>query len=410
MNTGLLKKYAALVIRVGVNLQKHQPLVIHAPITCADFVHELAFEAFSVGAYDVAVNWNDEEFAHIRYQKASAERFREFPVWRKDFYDDHAARGAAFISIAAQNPDIFSDIDPKRLTEANLATGKALADYRNRLMSNRNTWCVVAVPTAAWARKVFPNCVDGLAVEKLWEQILKAVRISENNDPVAAWREHIGFLQRVTAFLNAHDFAELHYKNGLGTDLRLELPPGHIWMGGAEKSAAGYLFVANLPTEEVYTLPKRDGVNGTVVSSKPLHYNGNLIQGFSFTFCAGRVVDYTAKQGAEHLKELLATDEGASFLGEAALVPHSSPISKSGLLFYNTLFDENASCHLALGKAYPTCMENGAQMTADELRRHGVNHSIVHEDFMIGTSDLSVVGRTRSGETIPIMENGNFSF
>ena len=410
MNTDLLKKYAALVIRVGVNLQQDQPLVIHAPIACADFVHAIASEAYDVGAYDVAVNWNDEEFAHIRFQKAHAERFREFPAWRKLFYDDHAARGAAFISIAASDPDLYSDIDPKRLTEASQTAGKALMDYRARLMSNKNTWCVVSVPTTAWARKVFPTCSATEAVDRLWGQILSAVRVSMDEDPIAVWQTHIKRLQKITAFLNAHAFTELHYRNSLGTDLRVALPKGHIWMGGAEKSAAGTVFAANLPTEEVYTLPKRDGVNGTVVASKPLHYNGNLINGFTLRFHEGKVVEYKAEEGEEHLKELLHTDEGASFLGEVALVPHDSPISQSGILFYNTLFDENASCHLAFGKAYPTCIENGEDMTEDELRKNGVNHSIVHEDFMIGTADLMVVGRTPSGEVVTIMENGNFTF
>lgn len=408
MNTDLLKKYAALVVHVGVNLQKNQPLVIHAPIACADFVHALASEAYDVGAYDVAVNWNDEEFSHIRFQKANAERFREFPAWRKAFYDEQAEQGAAFISIAASDPDLYSDIDPKRLTEASQTAGRALMDYRTRLMSNKNTWCVVSVPTTAWARKVFPKCSDAEAVERLWGEILRAVRVSEQEDAVSAWRTHIDVLQQRTAYLNAQAFTELHYRNHLGTDLHVELPKGHIWMGGAEKSAEGTLFAANLPTEEVYTLPKRDGVNGTVVASKPLHYNGNLISGFTLTFEAGQVVSYKAEQGEEYLKELLHTDEGASFLGEVALVPYDSPISQSGILFYNTLFDENASCHLAFGKAYPTCIEDGENMTADELRQHGVNHSLVHEDFMIGTKDLTVVGRTSSGASVTIIEHGNF--
>jgi aminopeptidase pepS len=410
MNINLLKKYAALVIRVGVNLQKNQPLVIHAPITCADFVHVLASEAYDAGAYDVAVNWNDEMLSHIRFQKADAERLQDFPEWKKLFYDDHAEQGAAFISIAASDPDLYSDVDPKRLTAASKAAGKALMDYRTRLMSNKNTWCVVSVPISAWAHKVFPECSETEAIERLWAQILSAVRVSEKEDPIAAWKKHINRLQKITEFLNTHAFAELHYQNELGTDLRIELPPGHIWMGGAERSADGTLFAANLPTEEVYTLPKRDGVNGTVVASKPLHYNGNLISGFTLRFHEGKVVEYKAERGEEHLKELLATDAGASFLGEVALVPHDSPISQSGILFYNTLFDENASCHLAFGKAYPTCIENGENMTEEELCHHGVNHSLVHEDFMIGTADLSVIGRTHSGEAISIMEKGTFTF
>ena len=410
MNTELLRKYAALVIRIGVNLQESQPLVIHAPISCADFVHALASEAFSAGAYDVAVNWNDEIFSHIRFQQAADERLSEFPLWRKTFYDDHTARDAAFISIAAENPDLFSDIDPKKITAASMAAGKALADYRARLMSNQNAWCVVSVPTRPWAQKVFPHLSPAAAEDQLWEEILRAVRISAHTDPISAWQAHIERLQHTTAFLNAHDFAELYYRSGLGTDLRIELPPGHLWMGGAEETSTGYLFAANLPTEEVYTLPCREGVNGTVVASKPLHYHGNLISDFTLTFRDGRVVDWTAKKGGAYLRELLLTDEGASYLGEVALVPHSSPISKSGILFYNTLFDENASCHLALGKAYPTCIQNGETMTTEELRQNGVNHSLVHEDFMIGTADLSVIGRTRSGKTIPLMESGEFCF
>ena len=257
---------------------------------------------------------------------------------------------------------------------------------------------------------MFPDCSPEAAVEKLWAAILSAARISETENPISAWHAHIERLQQRTAFLNAQAFTELHYRNGLGTDLRIALPEGHIWMGGAEHSAAGTLFAANIPTEEVYTMPMRTGVNGTVFTSKPLHYNGNLIEDFSLTFRDGKVVGYDAEQGHEHLKELLETDEGASYLGEVALVPHDSPISQSGILFYNTLFDENASCHLALGKAYPTCIKNGKNMTKDELCQHSVNHSIVHEDFMIGTADLTVIGRKRSGETVTIMEHGNFAF
>ncbi len=410
MREDILKKYAALVVRIGINLQRNQPLVIRAPIGCSDFVHALSVEAFAAGAYDVSVDWIDEQSAHIRYQYAPCERFQDFPAWRKLFYDDHTARDAAFISIAAHDPDIFSDIDPAKLTCAQQSAGKALADHRGKLMSNRNTWCVVSVPTAAWARKVFPDCTDEAAIERLWDEILKAVRITPENDPVSVWRRHIETLQKRADFLNACDFSELHYQNGIGTDLRIELPSGHRWMGGAELSAGGVLFAANMPTEEVYTLPRRDGVNGTVTASKPLHCNGNIIYDFQLTFREGKVVDYAAARGEEHLKKLIETDEGASFLGEVALVPYDSPISRSGILFYNTLFDENASCHLALGKAYPTCLKGGEHMTADECKRRGVNDSIVHEDFMIGTSDLSVVGRTRTGKTIQIMKQGNFAF
>ena len=404
----LLKKYAELVVSVGVNIQKDQILVINSPIECAEFAREISAAAFAAGAHDVVISWGDELAAHIRFEHGKKELFTEFPEWRVRFYQDYAEQGAAFVSIAARDPQIFSDIDPEKLQLANQAAGAALLEYRQRLMSNKNTWCVVSVPTKSWAAKVFPNVSREEAVDKLWQAIFKTVRIGEGIDTVAEWRKHIAFLQQAAAYLNAQQFVSLHYTNSLGTDLSIELPAGHIWAGGAEKSELGTEFAANMPTEEVYTLPKRDGVNGTVVAAKPLNYNGNLIEGFKLTFKDGKVVDYTAAKGEEILKGLLSTDEGASFLGEVALVPYDSPISQSGILFYNTLFDENASCHLALGKAYPTCIEGGEDMDSVTLLQHGVNDSLVHEDFMIGTRDLEIVGTRADGSQVQIFAQGNF--
>ena len=410
MEKTLLKKYARLVVKVGVNLQKDQLLVINSPIECAEFARSITEEAFAAGAHDVVVSWGDELLAHIRYQRGQKELFTEFPEWRQKFYMDYAEQGAAFVSIAARDPEIFNDIEPEKLKLSQQAAGAALLEYRARLMNNRNTWCVVSVPTVSWAAKVFPNCSEEEAVAKLWQAIFQTVRIEEDKDPVAAWKEHITFLQKAAKFLNDHDFASLHYTNSLGTDLTIELPEGHIWAGGAELSELGIEFAANMPTEEVYTLPKRDGVNGTVVAAKPLNFNGNLIEGFKLTFKDGKVVDYSAKKGEKILTGLLETDEGARYLGEVALVPYDSPISKSGILFYNTLFDENASCHLALGKAYPTCIKDGETMDSVTLLQHGVNDSLLHEDFMIGTRDLEIVGTTKDGKKIPVFQNGNFAF
>lgn len=410
MNKELLQKYAQLVVKVGVNLQQDQILVINSPIECADFARTIAEEAFAAGAHDVVVSWGDELLAHIRYAGGKKELFTEFPEWRRKFYTDYAEQGAAFVSIAARDPEIFKDIDPEKLKLSQQAAGAALLEYRARLMNNRNTWCVVSVPTRSWAQKVFPAVSADEAVAKLWQAIFKTVRIEAGADPVAAWREHIAFLQKAAKFMNDNAFVSLHYTNGSGTDLTVELPEGHIWAGGAEDSELGVQFAANMPTEEVYTLPKREGVNGTVAASKPLNFNGNLIEGFKLTFQEGKVVDYSAEKGEEILKGLLETDEGARYLGEVALVPYDSPISQSGILFYNTLFDENASCHLALGKAYPTCIEGGESMDSVTLLQHGVNDSLLHEDFMIGTRDLDIVGTTKDGRQVQVFKDGNFAF
>ena len=410
MDENKLKRYARLVVNVGVNLQQNQILVINAPIECAAFVRTIAAEAFSSGAQDVVVSWGDELLARIRYEGGSRRLFSEFPEWRRKFYMDYAEQGAAFVSIAAHDPEIFRDIDPEKLKLSQQAAGAALLEYRERLMNNRNTWCVVSVPTSGWAGKVFPQLASEKAMERLWQEIFRAVRIEDGNDPVAEWRKHIAFLQKAAGFMNAHNFRTLHYTNAAGTNLYIDLPEGHIWAGGAEASELGVEFAANMPTEEIYTLPQRNGVNGTVAASRPLNFHGNLIEGFRLTFCEGRVTDFSADKGEEILRELLDTDEGARYLGEVALVPYDSPISKSGILFYNTLFDENAACHLALGKAYPTCIRDGAKMDSVTLLQHGVNDSLLHEDFMIGTRDLAIDGTTASGEVVPVFRQGNFAF
>ena len=405
----LLKKYAELVVKVGVNLQPDQLLVINSPIECAEFARLIAKAAFEAGAHDVVVSWGDEELAHIRYAGGKKEIFTEFPEWKVRFYQDYAEQGAAFVSIAARNPEIFKDIEPEKLTLAAQAAGAALLEYRARLMNNENTWCVVSVPTAGWAQKVFPGLAEEEAQARLWQEIFRTVRIEPDKDPAEAWKKHIATLQKAAEFLNKKNFKVLHYSNSLGTDLTVELPEGHIWAGGAEKAATGVTFAANMPTEEVYSLPLREGVNGVVYASKPLIYNGSRIENFHLTFKEGRVVDFGAEIGEENLKELINMDEGSHYLGEVALVPYDSPISQSGILFYNTLFDENAACHLALGKAYPTCLKGGEKMDSVTLLQHGVNDSLVHEDFMIGTADLSIVGTTQEGEEVEIFRDGNFA-
>lgn len=404
----ILEKYAQLVVRTGVNLQPDQLLVINAPIECAAFARKIAGAAYAAGAHDVIVSWNDEKTARIRYDMAPTVVFGEFPEWRKQLYVGYAQQGAAFVSIHAADPEIFSGVNPERLAAAQQAAGEALKEYRERMMTNKNSWCVVSIPTEAWARKVFPGVDPELAVEKLWQEILAAIRVNASSNPVENWDLHLAYLEKARTFLNRQRFTRLHFKNGRGTDLQVELPEGHIWASGAEYTEDNIRFVANMPTEEVYTLPKFDGVNGRVVGTKPFAYQGSLIENFVLDFEKGKVVNYRAEKGQEVLENLILTDAGSCRLGEVALVPVDSPISRSGILFYNTLFDENASCHLAFGKAYPTCLKNGENMTPAEREAAGINESLLHEDFMIGSEDMSVTGITADGKEIPVFREGNF--
>ncbi len=407
MSPELLRKYAETVIKIGVNLQPGQKLVIKSPIETSEFARTLSSIAFDAGAEDVIIDWKDELHSKIRYLKAQEKVFETFPAWQKDFHMQLAQEGAAFISIAANDPELMKDVNPEVLMKHQKTINTALQEYRNRLMGNQNAWNVIAYPTKSWAKKVFPELSQEYAVEKLGEAIITSVR-ADLLDPVAAWEIHKKSLKERMNFLNHHQFEKLHFQSSLGTDLTIQLPAGHLWTAGAEVTQEGIDFIANMPTEEVFTLPHKDGANGKVVSSKPLPYNGNLIEDFSLTFQNGKVIDCTAAKGYETLKGLIETDEGSHRLGEVALVPYDSPISNSGILFFNTLFDENASCHLALGKAYPVCLKDGHKMTPEELSAAGVNESLVHEDFMIGTSDMSIIGITKDGKEIPVFKNGNF--
>lgn len=404
----LMDKYAELLIKTGVNIQQGQTLIISCPIECSDFAHLLQKQAYQAGAREVVMRWIDDQSTRITYDLAPTVIFDEFPTWSKTFFDEYAAQEAAFLTILATDPDIMKDVDPSRISRQAKARGTALEAYRSDQMSNKHTWCVASVPTKAWARKVFPERTVPQAVEALWQAIFTSVRVDQD-DPVAAWRSHQEALDVRLKYLNDAQFACLRYSNAIGTDLTVKLPDNHIWSGGGDECAKGYMFMANLPTEEVFTMPHRQGANGRIVSAMPLNYNGNLIEDFWFSFKDGVVVDYGARQGLAILKELLETDEGARMLGEVALVPHDSPISNQGILFYNTLFDENASCHFALGKAYPTCVQGGTDMDKNQLRAAGANDSLIHVDFMVGSADLVITGIRKDGSELPVFTNGNFS-
>lgn len=408
MNREHLTKYAELVIRQGVNIQPGQKLVIATTPENAPLLRLLAEKAYDAGASEVIADYHDDPLRRMFYLRAADECFDHYPDYKKQYYETLSKEGAAFINIADTDPELMNGVDADRMSRQFKVASEALEAYRERRMNNENTWCIIAAPSEGWARKVFPNVPGEEAVEKLWAAIFAATR-ADLSDPVAAWQAHKDTLQEKVAILNELKIETLHYRNGLGTDLKIELPEGYLFLGGADESTSGTEFIANIPTEEVFTLPHREGVEGIVYASMPLNFRGNLIDGFWLRFEQGRVVDYDASVGKDHLQKLLESDEGAARLGEVALVPHDSPISNTGILFYNTLFDENASCHLALGRAYPMCLENHDQLDAEEKLARGVNHSIVHEDFMIGTADLDIVAKTRDGREVKIFEKGNFA-
>ncbi|RAP74615.1 aminopeptidase [Paenibacillus montanisoli] len=403
-----LERYAALAVEVGVNVQPGQTLVITTSISCAPFVRLVVKKAYEAGAKNVHVEWNDDTITRTKYELAPDEAFTEYPAWRARGWEDMAANNAAFLSIIAPNPDLLKGIKPERIANANKAAGIALKTWRTYTMSDKVSWSIVAVPSQAWAAKVFPDVEPDRQEDTLWDAIFAATRMNEE-DPVAAWKKHIEVLDAKASHLNEKKFRKLHY-TGPGTDLTLELAPGHIWISAGSENAKGDIFVANMPTEEVFTAPLKGGVNGTVSSTKPLSYGGNLIKDFSLTFKDGKIIDVQAEEGLEVLKNLVDTDEGAAYLGEVALVPHRSPISDTNLVFYNTLFDENASCHLAIGKAYAFCIEGGKTMNEEEQIAAGLNNSLVHVDFMIGSAELNIEGERADGTKEMIFHNGNWAF
>lgn len=403
-----LENYASLVVEVGANIQKDQVLYVSASIDAQALVRKIADKAYDEGARQVIVDWADDVLTKMRYEKAPADSFSDFPEWKVMERERLAEGGAAFVSIVSQSPDLLKDIDPSRIADAQKASGQALSNYRKMLQADRFSWSVIAAPSPDWAAKMFPELPREEQVPALWEAIFKAVR-ADVADPVNAWKDLDATLNDKADHLNKKAYRKLHYK-APGTDLTIELPKGHIWCGGGSVNVDGNPFMANMPTEEVFTVPHMSGVNGYVKNTKPLSYGGNIIDDFTLTFTDGKITDVSAGQGAEVLQRLIDTDEGAKRLGEVALVPHASPISESGLLFYNTLFDENASNHLAIGSAYSFCLEGGKTMSSNELEEHGLNQSITHVDFMIGSAEMDIDGILEDGTVEPVFRNGNWAF
>ncbi|WP_121661254.1 aminopeptidase [Metabacillus litoralis] len=403
-----LEKYAELAVRVGVNIQPNQNLTINASTEVVEFVRLVVKKAYEAGARNVYVEWHDDVITRTRFELASEEALSDYPEWKAKGLETLAEHDGAFMSIISSDPDLLSGIDPKRIAASTKAAGMALTKYRNYLQADKASWTVIAAPSKEWAAKVFPNESENKQVEKLWEAIFRTTRIDQA-DPVEAWKQHNDSLHTKVDYLNNKRYKKLHYK-AKGTDLTIELHPTHTWVGAGSENEKGNFFMANMPTEEVFTVPLRNGVNGVVQSTKPLSYSGNLIDNFSLTFEDGRIVSVKAEKGEAVLKQLVETDEGSHYLGEIALVAHDSPISQSGILFYNTLFDENASNHLAIGNGYAFCVEGGKKMSREELEKVGVNSSLTHVDFMIGSADMDIDGIKEDGTSEPIFRNGTWAF
>jgi len=401
-----LQKYADLIIQVGLNLRAGQRLVVRAPIQAASLVQKVTASAYKAGARYVDVLYSDEQVTLARFEYAPRDSFEEFPVYRAQLLEEYAAKGDALLSIYAEDPDLLKGQDAKLIGIATKTAATHNRGYGQLLSRNSANWLVVSIPIPSWAAKVFPGHQPDEQMAKLWEALFQVTRLNQP-DPVAEWREHIRRLGARTELLNRKHYSALKYR-GPGTDLTIGLPEGHIWFGGDSLAANGIRFIPNMPTEEVFTLPHKDRVDGVIRASLPLSYGGTLIENFSLTFKDGRVVDYTAEKGADALNNLLEMDEGARHLGEVALVPQNSPIAQSKMMFYNTLFDENAASHLAFGRAYSFTVRDGDGMNDEQFAAAGGNTSLTHVDFMVGSDKMDIDAVTASGTVEPLMRAGNW--
>ena len=401
-------KLAQLVVKKGVNVQKDQPVVIRGSVRDAAFIRKVAKYAHEAGAKYVSVDWRDSELTKMSYQYDSLEVLSEIPQWMYDKTKYLQDDGACYISIASDKPGAMADVDSEKINAANMAYYTKMADLMSYTMNNEGQWCVIGVPSPEWAKVVFPDLPEEEAFEKLGDAIFAVTRVTEDNDPIREWEEHDRELLEHSSRMNEYDFKELHFTSELGTDLTVGLVEGHIWVAGGCSTPKGVFFDPNMPTEECFSMPLKTAVNGIVYASKPLSYNGKVIKDFWLEFKDGKVIAYDAREEKESLKQLLEFDEGSSYLGEVALVPYDSPVSKSDILFFNTLYDENAACHLALGRPYPENIKNGIGMSKEELIAHGANDSMQHEDFMFGTREMDIDGITHDGKIIPVFRKGNF--
>ncbi|MBR4950867.1 MAG: aminopeptidase [Clostridia bacterium] len=407
MKKSLQRKYAKLLVKQGVNIQQGQQLSIYADVEVAPFVEILAQEGYRAGAGKVVVEWTSTALTKLSYRHRSVKSLCDIPAWTVEKAKHESEILPAKIHIISQDPDGLAGVNQLKMQKANIASAKLLKPYRDA-MDNKYQWLVCSVPGKAWAKKMFPNDRTSVAVEKLWNAILSTVMCDEETDCIAAWEEKNRNFYNKSQWLNQQSFDYLHYKSANGTDFKCELMKESIWCGGGETTLGGVYFNPNMPTEEIFTTPKKGACQGRVVSTMPLSFRGTLIEDFYIDFKEGKAVAWGAKKGEEALSKMISTDEGAAMLGELALVPTDSRIAQSGLLYYNTLFDENASCHLALGAGFSGCIKGFESKTLAELREMGMNDSMIHVDFMIGAEDMCITGY-KDGVATPIFVNGKWA-
>lgn len=401
-----LDRLASIAVRVGLNLKRGQDVIVTAPIEGLDLARLVVKHAYEAGAGLVTVLYDDEEMSLLRYKHASNASFDKAAAWLHEGVAKAYEQGTGRLAIRGGNPSLLAGQDPAKVARANRANSIAARPMLERITGFDINWTIVPYASPAWARAVFPNATEKTAVRKLWNALFATTRV-DADDPVAAWAEHNKELARRCRWLNGRSFASLHFK-GPGTDLTVGLGDGHLWCGGAERAKNGVVCNPNLPTEEVFSAPHKDRVDGYVTATKPLSYMGTLIEDIAVRFEKGAIVDAKARKGGDVLKKVLETDDGARRLGEVALVPFTSPISKSGLLFYNTLFDENAASHIALGQAYTATFKDGAAAGEAGLAKRGANRSLIHIDWMIGSNQVDVDGITPTGTRTPVMRGGEW--
>ncbi len=407
MNKLQMRRYAKLLAKTGINVRKGQWVVVNAELDQPEFVEMVVEELYRAGAGKVTVEWTHQPLVRTHYKYQKEETLSAFQKWEIEKLEYRKEQLPAMLYLESEDPDGLSGMDQEKFTRVRGARSKVTKPYRDE-MENKYQWCIAAVPGKAWAKKVFPDLMVNTAVEHLWDAILSASR-ADGNDPVKDWARHNDELAQKCDYLNRLKLVALEYKSSNGTDLRVGLIPNSLFKGGGEQTVSGNFFNPNIPSEEIFISPKAGEAEGIVYSTKPLSYQGELIENFSVRFENGKIVEVKAEKNGHLLEKMISMDEGAKMLGECALIPYDSPINNSGILFYNTLFDENASCHLALGMGFNECLKGFEEMSLEEIHAKGINDSMIHVDFMIGSRDLEIVGVTANGARVPIFKNGNWA-